>query len=106
MASLARASPYARRLSLFYSVFAPYRLKQDDPADLKIDGPINRHHGLDFDRIAAAHRARRRQSATRGDPERRLRTGGMTDGDDPRQIERVFLRQHAKMVGCQRGHVA
>ncbi len=27
MANLARSSPYARRLSLFYSVFVPYRLK-------------------------------------------------------------------------------
>lgn len=29
MASLARSSPYARRLSLFYSVFVPYRLIDD-----------------------------------------------------------------------------
>ena len=34
MAGLARSSAYGRRLSLFYSVFVPYRLKQDEPADL------------------------------------------------------------------------
>lgn len=30
MAQLARSSPYARRLSLFYNVFIPYRLESDD----------------------------------------------------------------------------
>lgn len=34
MATLARSSSYARRLSLFYSVFVPYRLKQNEMADL------------------------------------------------------------------------
>jgi 2-polyprenyl-3-methyl-5-hydroxy-6-metoxy-1,4-benzoquinol methylase len=32
MARMARSSPYARRLSLFYSVFVPYRLESDGPA--------------------------------------------------------------------------
>lgn len=31
MAAMARSSPYARRLSLFYNVFIPYRLKSDGP---------------------------------------------------------------------------
>lgn len=31
MATMARSSPYARRLSLFYNVFVPYRLKSDGP---------------------------------------------------------------------------
>jgi SAM-dependent methyltransferase len=30
MAAMARASPYAQRLSLFYNVFVPYRLETDD----------------------------------------------------------------------------
>ena len=34
MAKMARSSPYARRLSLFYNVFVPYRLQTD--------GPLNR----------------------------------------------------------------
>lgn len=34
MAALARSSSYARRLSLFYSVYVPYRLKQSELADL------------------------------------------------------------------------
>lgn len=33
MAEMARASPYARKLSLFYSVFVPYRLQVDGPAE-------------------------------------------------------------------------
>lgn len=31
MAKMARSSPYARRLSLFYSVFVPYRLESEGP---------------------------------------------------------------------------
>src|SRR5688572_29451794 len=31
MAKMARASPYARRLSLFYNVFIPYRIESDGP---------------------------------------------------------------------------
>lgn len=33
MAAMARSSPYARRLSLFYSVFVPYRLATDGPVE-------------------------------------------------------------------------
>jgi hypothetical protein len=33
MAEMARSSPYARRLSLFYSVFVPYRLEDGSSAD-------------------------------------------------------------------------
>src|SRR5262245_8556803 len=41
MAEMARASPYARRLSLFYSVFVPYRLETDSPVgdnDMRVAG--------------------------------------------------------------------
>lgn len=41
MAKMARSSPYARRLSLFYNVFIPYRLESDGPlseADQRIPG--------------------------------------------------------------------
>ena len=37
MAALARSSPYARRLSLFYSVFVPYRVRESDAPDLPGD---------------------------------------------------------------------
>jgi hypothetical protein len=38
MAEMARSNPYARRLSLFYNVFVPYRLDSDGPI-----GPADSH---------------------------------------------------------------
>lgn len=58
MAEMARSNPYARRLSLFYNVFVPYRLDSDGPI-----GPADSH--VPGDRVVFNGRSERHERLTR-----------------------------------------
>ncbi|GEP58621.1 methyltransferase domain-containing protein [Reyranella soli] len=58
MAEMARANRYARRLSLFYNVFVPYRLDSDGPI-----GPADSH--VSGDRVVFNGRSERHERLTR-----------------------------------------